>query len=443
MIGMPYALLMLVFSQTTAVVEVDEIVATCESPNNGAGPFWCYGSPLIVRHDDDVFVSAMETGENIPPLSNTRWRIFRKHADENWEMVQASEKFNQREPCPITKFSDGRLFLSVNPSTQPPGTKYGECDPHLIEFSAKEPTKPGAQIHPRWDGEFVFTDHSYRGISVDGESGEILLLNIHARSGEQLWSFRNSDGEWSHSGRIVFPIRSCYPQVAIKNRSAHVLAIGDIVEPVEEWRKYKSEKTGASWDYVFRRLFYTWTPDIIKQDFSAPLEIDDLEATAGHITNLDLWIDKDGQAHILYRKQTVQSSLMRDKFFPDVPMNTSLEYMVIKDGVVVKRRTLLKGGENASNEVPGYGRFHIAKDGRLFVVYYCSGKDENGDPINENRLLRIMQEENDKPIKIPFQKPFGMFFTAIERGGTPPSDTIDLYGPGSGTELRYARISIK
>ena len=25
------------------IVEVEEVVATCRSPNNGAGPLWCYG----------------------------------------------------------------------------------------------------------------------------------------------------------------------------------------------------------------------------------------------------------------------------------------------------------------------------------------------------------------------------------------------------------------
>ena len=29
-------------------VEVEEVVATCPSPDNGAGPLWCYGAPLVV-----------------------------------------------------------------------------------------------------------------------------------------------------------------------------------------------------------------------------------------------------------------------------------------------------------------------------------------------------------------------------------------------------------
>jgi len=436
----PYTLLMLMFTQNPIVVEVEESVTTCNPPGNGAGPFWCYGSPLIVRHGDDVFVSAMETGENVPLLCNTRWRLFHKHGNENWDMVQVSAKFNEREPCPLVGFSDGRLFLSVNPSTQPSGTKYGSCDPHLLEFSAMEPKKPGIQILPIWNDDIFFTDHSYRGIAVDGEKGEILALNIHARSGDQYWSFCEASGKWSSHGQIKFPIRSCYPQVALKNKAGHVLAIGDIVEPNEEWQKYKFEKTGASWDYVFRRLFYTWTADVTKKEFSEPIEVDELEATSGHILNLDLWIDDQGQAHILYRKQTVQSNLMRDKFFPDTPITISLEYVVLNDGKIIKRKTLFKGGEGASTEIPGYARFHIANDGRLFVVYYCSGKDDKGNSISENRLIQVLPEGDNKSITIPLQKPFGMFFTAIQRGGSKQSDIIDLYGPGSGTEIRYARV---
>ncbi len=430
-------LIIFMLAQSLVKVEVEEDITTCLPPNNGAGPFWCYGSPLVVRIGDDVLVSAMETGEDIPPLCNTRWRIFRKHQDENWKLIQVSDRFNQREPCPLVTFQDGRFFLSTNPSTQPVGTRYGECDPYLIEFSISNLKADGIISRPLWDKDRVFTDHSYRGISADGENGEMLLLNIHARSGDQLWSFRNSDNEWIKCGRIKFPIRSCYPQVALKNRSAYVVAIGDIVEPVEEWRKYKYEQTKSEWDYVFRRLFYAWTPNIIEDDFSEPMEIDSVESTAGHILNLDLWIDKSGSAHILYRKQNIQSRLIRDKFFPNIPIETMLEYMIIENGKVIRKTTLVKNIEGGSNEeLPGYARFHISNDGRLYVLYYCSKK-------GQNKIMEVTENGHSEPILIPLKKPFGMFFTAIERGGSKPSDIIDIYGPGENTIIRYARVRLE
>ncbi|MBD3182203.1 hypothetical protein GF312_07920 [Candidatus Poribacteria bacterium] len=444
MIEIPCVFIIMAFSQVEAHVEVEEIVATCEPPGNGAGPFWCYGSPLIFRWKDDVFVSAMETGEDVPLLCNTRWRIFRKHGNEDWVLMAVNDDFNQREPCPLVGFRDGRIFLSVNPSTQPKGTKYGNCDPHLLEFSAKSPRNSGLPSVPAWEGEYVFTDHSYRGIAADGEQGEILLLNIHAQTGEQLWSFRNSKGEWTGNGRIKFPIRSCYPQVCLKDKAGHVMAIGDIVEPKEEWRKYKHEKTGRDWDYVFRRLFYTWNPDVTKRDFSEPVEIENLDETAGHISNLDMWIDKDGKAHILYLKRSVQSELMRERFFPEVPMQVSLEYAVLQEGKIINRDTLFKGGEGASELMPGYSRFHIDANGNLWIMYYCSGKDEDGIQVSENRLLKLFPEKSEKPVSIGFQHPFGSFFTAIQRGGSVPSDVIDIFGPGSKPkELKYARVRIK
>lgn len=431
---------LLVFSQNPVIVEVEETVTTCAPPGNGAGPFWCYGAPLLVRLGKDVFVSAMETGEDIPPLCNTRWRLFRKQDDGEWEIIQASEKFNEREPCPLVCFPNGQLFLSVNPSTRPPGTKYGPCEPHLLELSAIEPTMPGIPIHPRWDEGTVFTDHSYRGISADER--EILLLNIHAQTGEQFWSFSDTGGKWIRHSHIRFPIRSCYPEVALKNRSAHVLAIGDIVEPNEEWRRYKFEKTASGWDYVFRRLFYTWTPDITKHDFAEPIEVDNVDATAGYIANLDLWIDADGSAHLLYRKQTVQSALMRDRFFPGIPITISLEHVIIQDGSIIKHTALLKGGEDASSEIPGNARFHVTGNDRLFLVYYCSGKDADGNILNENRLLQILPGKANKPVRLGLREPFGTFFTATERGGSKPSDIIDLFGSGRDNTLRYARIRI-
>lgn len=424
------------------IIELEEIITTCEPPGNGAGPFWCYGSPLIVRSGNEVFVSAMETGENIPSLCNTRWRLFRKRNFNNWEMVQASDKFNEREPCPIVCFPDEKIFLSVNPSTQSLDTKYGNCNPHLIEFIIHDFSFEKKHLNPIWGEGIFFTEHSYRGIAVDGVRKEILLLNINAKTSEQFWSFYEN-GNWTRYGRISFPIRSCYPQVALKDHSAHILAIGDIVEPVDEWRNYKFEKTGSGWDYVFRRLFYTWTPDIRKSNFFEPIEVDNLEKTAGHITNLDLWIDGNSKAHILYLKRTVQSNLMRDKFFPDVPINVSLEYVVIDKGKIINRITLIKGGEDSSSEIPNYARFHVTKNGKLLVLYYCNDRDSNGNTISENRLMQIFPELSKKSQKINFKEPFRMFFTAIERGGTFPSDIIDIFGSGSGNSLRYARIDLK
>jgi hypothetical protein len=427
----------------SAVVEVEEAITTCASPNNGAGPLWCYGAPLLVRHGDKVLASIMETGKDALPLCNTRCRLFRRD-ESGWKLIYSDAAFRQREPCPLGVLDDGSLFLSVNPSTQPPGTKYGACDPHLLRFSIKEPEKPAETVRPAWADGWTFTDHSYRGFGADGTSGELLPLNIDSKTGRYFWSLRDKSGAWSRRGAIEFPIRACYPQVALKNGAAHVLAIGDIVEPVKVWRAYKYERTQRDWDYVFRRLFYAWTPDVGRTNFSAPIELDTVDATAGHITNLDLWIGGDGAAHVLYLKTTIASPLMRDRFFPGKPIVTSLEHVTLKGGEVVERRALLRGGEGAGLETPGYARFHSAGGGRLYVVFLCSGRNADGQPLSENRILQVLPRQDEaQPVSLGLKEPFRTFFTATERGGSKPSRLLDLFGTGrDGTVPRYARVRI-
>lgn len=426
----------------TPVVEAEEVVCTYVPPGNGAGPLWCYGAPLIVRSGDNVFASASETGKDVPKLCNTRWQLFRR-SEEGWQLLHRPDNFREREPCPLVAFSDGRLFLSVNPSVSPAGTHYGPCDPHLLEFSARESQNPPRPLRPVWPGKATFTDHSYRGIASDAARGEILLLDIDARTGEQCWAFLDRHGKWSKRGKIRFPIRACYPQVALREHAAHVLAIGDIVEPNAEWRAYKKEKTGREWDYVFRRLFYAWTPDITHADFGKAIELENVDSTAGYIRNLDLWIDSGGEAHVLYLKMPVQSRLMRDRFFPDEKITTSLEYAVLRCGQVIHRSTLLKGGEGERGEVPGNARFH-ATEGRLYIVYYCEGEDEAGNLLSENRILQILPVKETSPLRIPLKHPLTTFFTAAERGGSLPSNVIDLFGAGhEPNTLRYARVRLR
>lgn len=424
--------------------EVEEVVTTFEEPGNGAGPLWCYGAPLLVRQGDTLFASVMETGAGVPLLCNTRWRLFRRNAD-GWKDVQQAADFREREPCPLVAPTAEHLLLSVNPSTEPPGAKYERCDPHLLAVTISHPERAPEIVRPAWNGAArkKFTDHSYRGIAADAARGAVLLLNIDAETRAQRWAYRDGAGVFRRAGEIRFPIRACYPQVALRDGAAHVMAIGDIVEPRQEWQAFKREKTGAAWDYVFRRLFYTWTPKVERTDFASPLEIDMVESTGGHLQNLDIWLDGRGAAHLLYLK-TSHTAILRDRFFPGVKIATSLEHVVIRDGVVTARSTLVKGGEGFP-ETPRYGRFHATPDGTLYVVDCVRRQDPAGGAVLQNRLLQVLPAKPDaKPLPLALKEPFTTFFTATERGGSRPSVLLDLFGAGrEGKSLRYARIRIR
>lgn len=335
-------------------------------------------------------------------------------------------------------------MLSVNPSAEPRGTKYGRCTPQLLRFDLGQVDRTPEVIRPAWGGSPKFTDHSYRGIAADGATGDVLALNIDAVSSIQHWCLLPAGGGAGKSGEIRFPIRGCYPQVAVRGGAGHVLAIGDVVEPVEAWRAYKKEKTGADWDYVFRRLFYVWSPDLTRAGFGEPVEVDTVDATGGHITNLDLWLAPDGAAHLLYLR-TDLSAVLRDRFFPGRKLATTLEHVVMRGGRVAQRSTLLRGGEGA-RETASYGRFHATADGALHVVMAVLVTRDDGRQVREDRLVRLADDGSagaGSKTRLDLRHPLSTFFTACERGGNRPSNDLDLFGlGGDGRTLRYAHVRV-
>src|ERR1051326_4521294 len=96
------------------VVEIEENVYSYTNADNGAGPMWCHGSTCLVRAGGHLFASGLETVPEAKPLNNCRWFLLERRA-HGWEKVRVDEG-RTREPAPLTIFSDGRLFVSVNPT---------------------------------------------------------------------------------------------------------------------------------------------------------------------------------------------------------------------------------------------------------------------------------------------------------------------------------------
>ncbi|MDX9973922.1 MAG: hypothetical protein RBU21_13140 [FCB group bacterium] len=422
------------FAAPTVTVQAEEAVYQIIPPNNGSGPLWSFGCSPIARLGQDVIVAQMETGEGVPRLCNTRWRLLRR-TDKGWEVINEAEGYRQREPALLGVLDETSLLLNVNDSIMPPGTEYGPCKPYVMKFTLAEP-KATVPLMPTWVGEPHFTDHSYRGFAVDSERHELLMLNIDATTSVENWCWMNAAGETLRNGGISFPIRSCYPQVALKNGAAYVLAISDIVEPVKEWAEFKFDQTKQKWDYVFRILYFTYTPDIKTQDFVAPIEIANVDATAGAISNQDLWIAADGSAHILYTQREVQTALLRDKFFPGRSILPSLHLAVVKDGKIVERKTLHTGVEG---EEAGWARFHETPSGSVYALVSFSGNK----PRNE--LVRVYPApETFEFIPVPLKAPFGSYLLPNTRAGNKPSNSIDLIGNADGSEaISYAQLTIQ
>jgi hypothetical protein len=66
----------------------------------------------------------------------------------------------------------------------------------------------------------------------------------------------------------------------------------------------------------------------------------------------------------------------------------------------------------------------------------------DGD-FQENRLVGILEDHSlGASVKVDLQRPFSNFFTATVRGGSAPSDILDVFGRDDQEEMRYARIRI-
>jgi hypothetical protein len=286
------------------------------------------------------------------------------------------------------------------------------------------------------------------------------------------WSLLDKDEHWVAYGKLVFPwgedyeqpqpIRLCYPEVVLRHGVVHFLGISDIVEPVQAWKEARFRVTQREWDYDFRRLFYACTPDIAAVPFGGWIEVASREATAGSIRNLDLWVAPDGDVHLLWCEQTCDPRI-REWFFPDESLVYSLEHGIIRDGALVVRDTLVRGGEGLPGAIPFWGRFHITPEQRLFVFYAVSTQAIQPGVRElpslqgvENWLVECVPSAPDgalnahgTPVKVPLEEPLGRsFMTATPRAGSPLSNTLDLLGlgnrpPGGDPDvLRYVRIRI-
>ncbi|MGE5471035.1 MAG: hypothetical protein ACM3X0_09590 [Bacteroidota bacterium] len=441
------------FSVFLPTVEVEEVVYSYSFANNGAGPLWDYGSSNIVSLLGQIFVSGVQTLIDAIPQNNVMCNVW-KRGSHGWELFY-SDIYRTREPCPLVTFQKSKkVFISTNPTLIPPNMMTGPSLPTIVEFVIDGESQTPINSYPVWRGSGdVFSEHSYRSFSADGDVDELILFNNVEYSHAE-WSFQDYRHNAVVQGQLKWPWgseyeipkfnRICYPNVVLRNRAVHFVGVSDIEEPDENWRRFKYGLTGNKTDYVFRRLFYTWNADIARNNFSDWLEISSRESTGGWITPGDLWLDDKGDAHIVWAEVALDPRL-RDRFFPEQKQRWEMNYAVVHAGKVVFRKTFLAADEGEKGPIPRLPRFHVTPDGRLFVFFYVNGTNESGAEISENRLIEIYSDGSySQMIRVPLVHPLENYMTATVRAGSAPSFLLDLIGtePGHSNTIRYARVRL-
>ena len=435
------------------IVEAEEDIYAFEPANNGAGPTWCCGSSCIARVGNDLFVSGLETIPGAKPLSNCLPTLFHR-SKRGWEMVYRGQG-RTREPAPIACWSDSSLWLSITTTLTAPDVYDGPAEPQVLRFSTTDPSAEPEVLPPVWEESAAFRPHTYRSFAADGLNKRLFLsYNVEYELAQ--WSFMDESERWTSNGILDWPVttdfgdplalRICYAASSVRDGEVHFVGAAPLWEPVAAWHEFKMDKgltLRPDWDYVFRRLYYSATPDVTQSPFAPWLLLTRVEELAGHAMHCDLSVAADGSVHVLWIEKNIEHGAMRDAFFPDEKLTVSLNYCVIENSRVSSRRVILGWTEGSPGPVPTWARFHRTEDGRLFVLYACR-LDSDSFGRSEYRLQEIGPQSDAAPMSLDLEAPLrGWFFTAGPRGGNRPSDVIDVLGERSDAHvMRYARLRV-
>jgi hypothetical protein len=162
------------------------------------------------------------------------------------------------------------------------------------------------------------------------------------------------------------------------------------------------------------------------------------------VSACDLWVEASGNVHILWTERALDERL-REKFYPGERQSHGLYYGVIRGGILTGRRVVAEAREGIPGISGSAGRFQITPENRLFISYYASGVNEKGQGVGENRVMEVLGDGKfGESARVPLQFPFGSYFTATPRGGSPLSRQLEYFGPrvGSNGKLSYARVKL-
>lgn len=441
-------------------VAVDEVATTHGDFGHAMYALWNHGSTSIVRLGDTVVASGIARLPDREPLNNVVCLLGTRKGGGAWQWAPMDVSGPTREPCPLGLIAgEDKVVVTTSRVTDFDTRFYAAVEPAVVTYRLDEGrAERDATVEP-WsprDDVGLFWDHSRRSVAVDPDAARVfMMVNAGPSHSHAEWMVHDFDKGSTVKGKVEWPKLKlpkgqaavlAYAQSALRGQGGHLFAVLDVPEPVKAWNTFKTRGDPKAWDYVFRRLYYSWTPRISAEPFGDWVEVANVEGTAGEIRAGDLSVEADGTVHLVWTEYQTWPPALKDTFFPDLEQVYRLQYAKISKGEVVSRRTLLASRENDKGNVgaPTTARFHRLADGRLVVIYSLLARPPRWATTNS---LMVLGEDGapGQIIDLALSRPMISFFTASERAGSSPSDSIDLFGieDWSSKEVRYVRLDLK
>ena len=395
-------------------------------------PYGAGVPPLIARSGEDIYVSMNEPGRT----REQRWQLWHR-SPQGWAVCCRGNRVEEPEPCPLVVLETRQVLVSARPNSDRADGNH--TVPYIAQIEISEDSKYEI-LSPAWPDSRRLTIPAYRGLASDARSGEVLTAGTAGPDYEA--SCMDWSGTWHPIVLPAFPVRACYVTLALSNRAGGALAVGDITEPVPEWFAAKEE--AGSVGFVFRRLFYTSSSNIYEQLLSPRIELDSVEAEAGQLQHLDLVLDADGRAHVLYLKTTYSDEVIVRRFYPTAESVERVVYAIVENRVVVRRRVLLGSKERSfvddrsDNVRCSCARFSVGKDGRLYVVASATVGGRCA-----MLLSPVSEKEAPSFVAVAGCPAYKRFFTASPRGGSCNAERIDVLAEEDDGAVVYARIALR
>ena len=406
-----------------------------------------YQASHLLRVGDRVFFSTAQRLTDREGMCNVYPMLYEKRGDEGWKLVWSDENAYQMDAGHLLYPGNDRLVMTLNP----PKARYPKeqrtflvpCTPVAYLFDISDGVKLIDIREIPWDKpDYPFRSHSYRSSCVDIVNGNLFFTNIHYPEEKHVYALTNAGLQPVRAGALEFPERGCYHNIAMKNGELYLFAMQDIVEPNEEWYRYKRQRydeNNMGFDYVFRTVYLNYSPDLTKEELRPSVEICSMADTCGTIDNLDCRYAANGDMVFMAHERNVSGEYIRDRFFPGVPMVSELCLYRLFGGEVKERVVIDRAEEGGEWNLSYNGFIHTAANGELYFVWARVKPAENG-LSRMAFFIKKIDEPRQKPYKILERT--GKFsyrvFGNKANHGAQADDRVEIYWTEGELDCMYA-----